>query len=138
MINHGIKVSGPEDNVLSVDSKKLIASSIYPVPQIKMGQDPPHFGYGEATMPSTDTARFFVATIPHGYPYTPASLTLVSPERHGGDTWQTAPVVWFFGENTIDAWCDSENYYIKVNDVNSSIYGNKLKYRYYIFAQNGT
>lgn len=133
MNDYGIKVSGENNNANEQEFEELILSSKYPTLKVAVDEERSKFGTGQAVIPNTGT--YEVLRIPHGYDYTPASLTLVNK---GGDAWYIAPTIWFFGEGAINAYCDEDDYVIDVRDIGSSVQGKTLKYRYYIFDRNGT
>lgn len=150
MSDYGIKVSDDGDSVFEATSEQLLLSSATPNPMIQVDADPPHFDFKEVTIdsePPQGATELF--SVPHGYTYTPASYTIASfwdPDvgSRYGQYHPTPHIIYVFDDLQLNAYCDFTHYYLELYrgigpESQSARYaGNKVRFKYYIYAQDGT
>ena len=143
MAYYGLKVTLPEKDDSNL-LEELALSSEYGNMKMKMGASPAHFDYDSYTLSSNPTvgATTNLVSIPHGYTYIPAHLSLFSFDQ----------ITFFIGtkvltdfvnyEDRYHIYCDATSFKIDIQRVtlggaSPSLTGTTIYYKYNIFADDG-
>lgn len=139
------KISLPNFNVKSATPEQCAVTSEFPPLKAKIGQSPDHIALldidftGTIIQGSTQT----IYSIPHGYNYTPLTLSNLIFSTNGGPGIQQDIVgIGYAGVGAnlgIQAYADASNFYVTIYDnfawTNSS---SRLQVSYYIFSEDGS
>lgn len=142
-MGYGIKISlpGKDVNDPTVD---LALSSEYVNPMIQVNTTPPHFDYESFTYtsnPGLGTTN--LVSIPHGYDYIPANLSLLSFDQENffiGSRVNTDLATY---EDRYQIYCDNTDLKIDLERVSlfggsgPVLTGTTVYYKYYIFVMDG-
>ena len=134
------KVSLPGHDVKTATPEECAVTSEYPPLKAKIGQDPEHIGLLEVdfTAAVSQGTTHTLLTIPHGYGYTP--LTLSNIEFFDGS--QTIVGVGWAAVGatlSIKAEAGTSDFKVTINDSNNWTSSSaRLKVSYYIFAEEGS
>jgi hypothetical protein len=142
----GFKISLPGFDADTAPPEKLVLSSEYPSPKIKVGVTPRHFDVIAHTFtsdPPNGTNNLY--TIAHGYGYTPASMLYVFDNSSNRQTIAPyyVPGIGFLENQSIVALADSSAFYINYYCDNQgspghvNVNGRTFTIKYYIFAEDG-
>ena len=143
MAYYGIKITLPGNSDSDV-LEELALSSEYGNPKIKMGQTPAHFDYESYTIPSNPSvgATTNLVSIPHGYDYVPAHLSLISFDQ--STFFMGTKVISDFVnyEDRYHVYCNATNFVIDLQRVtlggaSPDLTGTVIYYKYNIFAEDG-
>lgn len=137
----GLKISLPGYDVFTATPEQCSIHSSYPPLKAKLGQDRPHIATlnvdftGAVTQANTLT----LYQLPHGYGYTPFTLSNIIFDDGLGTTAIGTGFAGIGANLSINAYSDATNFYITIYDdffwtSNSA----SLVVSYFIFAENGS
>ena len=145
MSDYGIKISLPGYDAKTATPEQCALHSGYANPKMKVGASPAHFNLVDYTFSSNPgVGTLNIATIAHGYSYTPMAIVYVQDVGGFLMTAGKYAILPLSAGPTPDArfvyYTDGTNLKIDlvVNIVLApSISGYRFKFKYYLFAENG-
>jgi hypothetical protein len=138
MANYGTKISVSGNNVKIADDKDLILSSKYSLIKISQNADPPHFGVYTKTFTSNPgLGTTIILDVNHGYSYIPMAIVYVYDVTWG--SYNCLPK-YLGAPNYLAYYTDNTKLriYLQRGDATDDFTGDSYKFKYYIFAENGT